>query len=111
MVQNLKAGQGEHQATLIGGPADPMPLTPQKHYLAVDVAGWFVNQESGWFKDRLATGTLTLNVGGSESYHVALGLYELKGGARVAPVFGKPVLPERVYRGGPISVQAVISGV
>lgn len=58
----------------------------------------------------MATGTITIKIGAQESYHVALGLYELKGGARIAPVFDRPLLPERVYRGGPISLQAVISG-
>jgi hypothetical protein len=89
---------------------DGTALTLQKHYLAVDAVSWFVNQESSWFRDRAATGTLSITFG-DESYHVALGLYEQKDGARIAPVFDKPVLPARAFKGGPITVQAVLSGV
>jgi hypothetical protein len=111
MEENMvKAGEGEHQASLIQVSDDKMTLTVQKHYLAIDAVSWFINQESSWFKDRMATGTISIKIGNSESYHVALGLYELKGGARIAPVFGRPVLPERAFRGGPVTVQVIISG-
>jgi hypothetical protein len=110
-VEMVRAGIGEHQATVISGPRDGTPLTLHKHYISVDAVGWFVNQESGWFTDKIATGTLSIRIGAGESYDVALGVYELKGGAKIAPVFGRPVLPARAFRGGPITVQAVISGV
>jgi hypothetical protein len=107
----VKAGIGEHQATVISGPGDNTPLTAHKHYLSIDAVGWFVNQESGWFSDKIATGTLSIQIGAGESYNAALGVYELKGGAKIAPMFGLPMLPARAFRGGPITVQAVISGV
>lgn len=111
MSDKIKAGEGEHQTFLVhGNDDDQVVLTPQKHYLAIDAVSWFVNLDSSWFRERLATGTLSVKIGSAESYHVALGLYELKGGARTAPVFDRPVLPERVFRGGPVTVQAVISG-
>jgi hypothetical protein len=106
----VKAGVGEHQAIVIPGGGDGTPLTLHKHYFSIDAVGWFVNQESGWFSDKIATGTLSMRIGAGETYNVALGVYELKGGARIAPVFGRPVLPARAFRGGPITVQAVISG-
>lgn len=108
----VKAGVGEHQATVVIPRAvDTTPLTLHKHYLSIEAVAWFVNQEAGWFSDKIATGTLSIRIGAGENYNVALGVYELKGGAKTAPVFGRPVLPARAFRGGPITVQAVISGV
>jgi hypothetical protein len=107
----VKAGIGEPQANIIPVSGDQTPLTLDKHYLAIDAVSWFVNQESSWFTDKIATGTLSIRIGTGESYNVALGVYELKGGAKVAPVFSRPVLPARAFRGGPITLQAVISGV
>jgi hypothetical protein len=107
----VKAGIGDHQALIIPATDDGTPLTIHKHYLEIDSVCWFVNQESSWFSDKIATGTLSIRIGTGESYNVALGVFELKGKAKIAPVFGRTVLPARAFRGGPITVQAVISGV
>lgn len=107
----VKAGVGEHEATIILMSDDKTPLTLHKHYLRIDAVRWFVNQEAGWFTDKIVTGTLSIKIEPGESYNVTLGVYELKGGAKIAPVFGRTVLPARAFRGGPITVQAVISGV
>jgi hypothetical protein len=104
------AGEGEHYFQYLPGPKDE-PLTSQVHYVGVDAVSWFVNKESGWFKKYSASGTLEITMaGGQEKYEVPLGVYELAGGARVAPVFDRPVLPDRVYRGGPLSFHVTISG-
>jgi hypothetical protein len=104
------AGEGEHKYYYLPGPKSE-PLTSQSHYLGVDAVSWFVNKESGWFKQYSTSGTLEISLaGGQEKYEVPLGVYELAGGARVAPVFDRPVLPDRVYRGGPISFRATVSG-
>jgi hypothetical protein len=108
-----EAGVGEHRAyAIVPADGEPLALTADRHYLGVDAASWFVNASSSWLKDRMAAGTLTISLAsGDEKYEVALGLYELREGARVAPVFDRPVLPERVFRGGTITVKALISGV
>jgi len=96
----MKAGEGEHQATLIQSTEDKAILTVQKHYLAVDAVSWFVNQESGWFKDRMATGTISIKIGSQESYHVALGLYDLKGGRGSPRCSTGPCCPNGRIAGG-----------
>ena len=109
-----EAGTGEHRVYVIPGADDdePLPLTAQRHYLGIDAASWFVNRSSSWFKDLMVAGTLSISLAsGEESYEIGLGLYELREGARIAPVFDRPVLPERAFRGGTITVKVVVSGV
>jgi hypothetical protein len=108
MAGNVEAGQGDHHIYPIfvaGG--DATPLTANTHYLGIDAVSWFVNKSGGWFSSRTASGTLSMTlVDGLESYAAALGTFELKDGARVAPVFDKPVLPDRNYRGSGITIGA-----
>lgn len=107
---NTAAGEGEHKPYYLPGPKSE-PLESQAHYLGIDAVTWFVNKESGWWKKYSASGTLEITLaGGQEKYEVPLGVYELAGGARVAPVFDRAVLPDRVYRGGPVSFRTTISG-
>lgn len=112
-VEPVQAGQGEPHIFLIEGkPADGKPLEPGKYYLGIDAASWFVNKESRWFADRMASGTLEIKMSsGLEQYKAALGTYELAQGAKTAPVFDRPVLPDRSYRGGPITIGAFLTGV
>jgi hypothetical protein len=109
---NTPAGTGEHHTYLIsGGGADQGPLRAEEHYLGIDAVSWYVNKDSGWFTKRMASGALTVKLaGGSETYEVGLGLYDLASGAHLAPVFEKPVLPDRVFRGGVITLTAVLTG-
>lgn len=110
---DTRAGIGEHRSYVLrqrsnGGD----PLQPNRHYVAVDAASWFVNQDSGWFRERMATGTLAVVLeAGSETFEVALGIYELDGGARIAPVADRAIISERVYQGGRITFKAHLSGV
>ena len=46
-------------------------------------------------------GLIKLSVG-LESYNVALGTFALTGGSRTVPIFDRPVVPDRNYRGGQI---------
>src|SRR5689334_9758962 len=99
----MQAGSGEHHfyrlATAPG--TDQAKLTAGYHYIGIQAVSWFLQKESSWLSDRMASGTLDMSLaGGQEQYRAALGTYELKGGAKCAPVFDRAVLPDRNYRGG-----------
>jgi hypothetical protein len=108
------AGKGEHHIYRIKTSADDTKdkgLEAEKHYLGIDAVAWFINKESSWFSSRMASGTLDITLaGGLERYQAALGVFDLAGGAKTAPVFDRPILPDRRYRGGPIVVSASLSG-
>ena len=108
----LKAGEGEHHVYKIPVAAEgqAFKLTTGKHYIAVNAVCWFINKEDTWFTKRMASGILDINIG-DEEYHVALGKYVLSGGAKVAPVFNKPVLEDRNYRGGNLTFSAYLSSI
>lgn len=108
-----EAGQGEHHAYRIPGTSpDRTPLTPKQHYLGVDAVAWFINKQGSWFSDRMASGTLDIKIAaGVEHYQAALGTFELKGESRTAPVFDRPVLPDRNYMGGMITFNVSMSAI
>lgn len=106
------AGEGDHYMYRLVPPGQtPLgELTGDEDYLGVDSASWFINKQSGWFKDRTASGTLRITLAsGAEDYHAALGTFELAHGARTAPIFDRPVLPDRRYRGGPITFAVTLT--
>ncbi len=108
------AGKGEHHVYKIvpQDSSDRGKLTAGNHYVGVEAVAWYINKQSSWFSDRMASGTLGIKMsGGLENYQVALGTFNLSGGARIAPVFEKPVLGDRNYRGGPIIFSAMLSAV
>jgi hypothetical protein len=108
------AGEGEHHVYRVAGAnaEDRDPLQVGRHYIGIDAVAWFINKESGWFHERMASGTLDIVLsGGLEKYQAALGTYELKRGARVAPVFQRPVLPDRNFLGGPITLRASLTAI
>ncbi len=85
-----EAGQGEHHVYRIipTGSGDTGKLTAGKHYVGIDAVAWFINKKSTWFTDRISSGTLDIKLAsGLEKYQAALGTFELKGGAKYAPVF------------------------
>jgi hypothetical protein len=109
-----EAGRGEHHIYTImpDGGNDQEKLTAGSHYIGVDALSWFVNKTSYWFLDRMVSGTLDIKMSGAnEDYPVTLGIFHHPGKARIAPVFEKPVLSGRNYRGGPISLSATLAGV
>src|SRR5438552_1887194 len=104
-----EAGNGDHHVYKIVPNSDPnaAKLTPGLHYLGVDAVAWFINKQNSWFANRMASGTLQITLSsGLETYHCALGTFELKGGAKTAPVFDAPMLPDRNFIGGPITFNA-----
>jgi hypothetical protein len=105
------AGKGEHHVYRIApavAPGAPR-LTARQHYLGVDAVAWFINKGSSWFSDRVASGTLDITLASGEEYQAALGTFGLRGGARTAPVFQEPVLPDRNFLGGPIRLNASLT--
>ena len=106
------AGRGQHKVYTIkpANPSDTAKLTAGNHYVGVDAVAWFLNRESTWFADRMASGTLKVQLAdGRESYEIALGTFELSGGSTIAPVFDKPVIPDRNYRGGVLTFTATLT--
>ncbi|HEY2401815.1 MAG TPA: M15 family metallopeptidase [Steroidobacteraceae bacterium] len=107
-----EAGQGEHHVYRVpsGSAGDQEPLTANRDYLGIDALAWYVNKQSSWFRDRTASGVLTATLAsGSEQYQAALGTFELDNGQKTAPVFGKPVLPDRNFVGGPVTVSVTLT--
>ena len=111
-TSNTLAGLGEHHVYRIklADGTDCEPLTAGKHYVAVHAVCWYINRESSFWANRMASGTLDIQLsGGTEKYQAALGTFDLKGGAKIAPVFQRPVLNERNYRGGTLTFSAMLS--
>ncbi|UCH50784.1 MAG: hypothetical protein JSV54_07145 [Chloroflexota bacterium] len=110
----VEAGRGEqHTYKIVPHDAsDQAKLTAGSHYVGVDAISWFINKKVSWFSNRLASGCLHIKMaGGSESYPVALGVFNLSGGSRIAPVVEKPILRDRSYRGGSISFSTMLCAV
>jgi hypothetical protein len=109
-----EAGKGEHHIyKILPNPGSgAVKLTPGLHYLGVDAVAWFINKQSNWFSDRMASGTLEITLStGLEKYQAGLGTFELKGGAMTAPVFESPILPDRNFVGGPITLNANLTAI
>lgn len=108
-----EAGKGEHRVyKYIPESTDKAKLTARNHYVGIDAVAWYVNKESNWFTEKMASGTLEIKLsGGLENYNVALGTFELKGDSKTAPVFDRAAVPDRNYRGGIITLHAQLSAI
>ena len=109
-----EAGEGEHHVyKIVPTPSPGAPtLTPGLHYLGVDAVAWYINKESSFFTDRMASGTLQITLSsGLEQYQAALGTFDLESGAKTAPIFEQPVLPDRNFVGGPITLNASLTAI
>jgi hypothetical protein len=107
-----EAGKGEHRVyRIVPNSPDHDPLMANHHYFGVDAVAWFINKDSSWFTDRMASGTLDLSIASVEKYEAALGTFELKDGSHIAPVFDRPVLPDRNYTGGFITFDASLTAI
>lgn len=112
MPEWSEAGRGDNHVYILCPPNQGAPekLVGEKHYVGVDSASWFINKQGNWFKDRTASGTLTISMAeGREEYNIALGIFELDKGARTAPVFDRPVLPDRRYQGGVLTFRVSLT--
>jgi hypothetical protein len=98
------AGDGEHGVHVSTRGDDAGPLAPGAEYVSVDACSWFVNREDGWLRKWAVSGMIDATLGASvERYQVGLGTFELDGSARIAPVFDRPIVHDRCYRGGPLT--------
>ncbi len=113
MPLGVAAGKGEYGVYRIAVQgSDTAKLTAGKHYVGIDAMSWYLNKESSFFSDRMASGTLGVQLAdGRETYEVALGTFQLSGGNKTAPVFDKPVVPDRNYRGGVLTFNAKLGAV
>ncbi len=104
----VEAGKGEHHYYWLTDQSleatDTAPLEARKHYLGVDVVHWYINKQGNILSNRIASGTVQLALA-EEIYEVGLGTYQLEGGARTAPVFDRPILANRVFLGGRITIR------
>ncbi len=111
---STEAGKGEHHYYPLASPTadrrDDAAIAPRRHYLGVDAVRWYVNKQGNFFQNRMASGTVRLSVA-DESYQVGIGIYELQGQARTAPVFDRPVLPNRLFRGGRLSLRVFVGAI
>ena len=107
----LPAGEGEHKIYPILV-QNSLELKNEEHYLSMYASSWYVNKESNWFSDRTITGTLSFQVPGNDKkFDVGLGTYELKGGAKFAPIFNKEVFPATRFKFNNITLQAFFHGI
>lgn len=83
---------------------------PKKHYLRVDAVSWFLNKESNFFKTFIASGALQIKLP-NENYEVGLGTYKLDDGMRTAPIFNRPIIDDRVYLGGSLTISATTQAI
>ena len=110
----VEAGVGEQRIYKIvpHDAGDRAKLTAGNHYVGVDAVSWFINRKSSWFSNRMASGTLDIKMaGGTENYPVALGVFNPSRASKIVPLFERPILRDRNYRGGPISFSVKLCAV
>lgn len=110
----MEAGKGEHKPYKILPTIfeDNAELQARKHYIGVDAVSWYINKKTSWFTKRMASGTLEIKLAnGLEKYSAALGTFALQGGAKFAPIFQRPVLADRNFRGGSITFTVNLTAV
>ncbi|MBL7821023.1 MAG: hypothetical protein JNL65_10425 [Saprospiraceae bacterium] len=83
---------------------------PKKHYLRVDAVSWYLNKESDFWKTFIASGALQIKLP-NENYEVGLGTYKLDDGMKTAPVFNRPIIDDRVYLGGSLTVSVTTQAI
>ncbi|MEX0315160.1 MAG: hypothetical protein AB3N18_13360 [Allomuricauda sp.] len=83
---------------------------PRKHYLRIDTISWYVNKQSTFWKDFIASGTLQIKVA-NDVFDIGLGTYKLDKGLKVAPIFNRPIIADRVYNGGDLTIQSSIGAI
>lgn len=108
---SAKAGQGNPARYYLPSDSGDTPIEPGMDYISIEATSWFINQDSNWFNKWSASGSISMKLDdGASRYNVALGVFELDNGAKIAPVFEKAVLPQRAFRGGSIEVEVSLTG-
>ncbi len=105
----LEAGEGEartYQLQIEGEPNNSTsPFEARKHYVRIDAITWYANKEGTFWNDFIASGTLTIKIA-NESYEVGIGTYKLDKGMKTAPIFNRPIIEDRAYYGGALTIGA-----
>jgi hypothetical protein len=76
-------------------------------YIRVSVVSWFVNKQSSYWTDRMASGTCEVTVG-EEPYSIALGTFALDEGAYTAPIFDKVIVDNRLWVSGDLGIKVFL---
>lgn len=108
-----KAGKGLYEPwtlDLDGASADLTPIIPRDHYIRVEVPKWFINNRGNFLSSKIVSGTVEIGIG-DESYNGILGTFPLSGDNKVAPVFNRAIIDNRVYNGGDLTFKVFIKGI
>jgi len=109
---SLEAGKGNAKTYLIPNICDnnTASFEPKKHYLRVDAVSWFINKESDFWKTFIASGALQIKLP-NENYEIGLGTYKLDKGMKTAPIFNRPIIDDRVYLGGTMTISVTTQAI
>ena len=92
------------------GAVSSAPFELRKHYLRVDAVNWYVNKESNFWKTFIASGALQIKLA-NENYEVGLGTYKLDEGMKTAPIFNRPIIEDRVFMGGAMTISILTQAI
>lgn len=105
----IEAGQGGAKTYSLQIENDPnnntAPFEARKHYVRIEAIGWYVNKQSNFWTDYIASGTLKIKIA-DELYEVGLGTYKLDAGMKTAPIFNRPLIEDRAFYGGSLTLNA-----
>ncbi|MBB4080539.1 hypothetical protein GGR28_003173 [Lewinella aquimaris] len=109
---NTNAGEGSpHTFHLRSNSEDTTPpFEARKHYVRIDAISWFVNKEGNFLKNFISSGTLTIKIA-NEVFDLGLGTFDLSKGMKVAPIFNRPIIEDRVYNGGDLTVSTSLGAI
>jgi hypothetical protein len=110
MSSPAKAGEGNpHKFVITESSGGAKAFENDRHYVGLDAVIWFVNQQGGFFTDRMVAGTVEIALNGS-AFPVVLGQYELKGGQQIASIFDRALISSSPYKSGRIVLKTTIQG-
>jgi hypothetical protein len=101
------AGQGEYVLPIIipsPSNTNDMSFERYQNYVRVSVVSWYLNRQGNIWTDLMASGTCEAKVG-DEDYNIALGTFELAGGAHMAPIVDKVVVDNRLWQSGDLEIK------
>ncbi len=109
---NTEAGQGVANTFHLELSNDDTKnsFEPRKHYVRIDAISWFVNKQSNFWKDYISSGTLRIKIA-DEIFDLGLGTYVLEKGMRTAPIFNRPIIEDKVYNGGDLTISTSLSAI
>lgn len=108
-----KAGGGQYDPHILPAitPTSQGRFEKGKHYVRVEASSWFANNESNFLRNKLVSGTVSIDMGSGNVYQFVLDQYPLSNGNKIAPVFNQAILQNYVYRGENINVTVFLKGI